>query len=72
MEPEVREFLQKIVWSLFSVLFWLLINTLVGLKFGFAIIENEHLIGTVIFYTWLIVSFYFLFKLFKKLWKSHL
>jgi hypothetical protein len=71
MEPEVREFLQRIVWSLSATLVWLLINAVAGLRFQLAILENEHQIGTIIFYCWFLGSFFILYRLFKKLWKNH-
>jgi hypothetical protein len=51
---------------------WLLINTLVGLKFEMAIIDGTHRIGTVIFYCWLVLSFVLLWRLFKRWWSQHL
>jgi ABC-type multidrug transport system permease subunit len=72
MEPEVREFLQRISWSLGLALFWLLINTLLGLKWELAIWNGQHLWGTILFYIWLVVSFFLLLKIYKKWWKSHL
>jgi hypothetical protein len=72
MEPEVREFLQRVSWSLGLALFWLLINTLLGLKLELAIWDKSHLIGTILFYIWLLVSFFLLFKVYKKWWKAHL
>jgi len=53
-------------------MFWLLINTLAGLKFELAILDGNHIIGTIIFYCWLVLSFVLLIKLFKKLWSQHL
>jgi hypothetical protein len=72
MEPEVREFLQRIVWSLSATLVWLLINTIAGLRFQLAVFEKAHQLGTIIFYSWFLGSFFILFKIFKNLWKKHL
>ena len=72
MEPEVREFLQKIVWSLSATLLWLLTNTLAGLKFEYAIFNNAHVTGNIIFYCWFFLSFYALYRLLKTLWNNHL
>jgi len=54
MDPIVKEFMQRIMWSLFAALTWLMINAIAGLRFELAI------------------SVFFLFRLFKKLWKEHL
>jgi hypothetical protein len=72
MDPVVREFMQRIMWSLSAALFWLMINAVAGLKFELAIFDGNHKIGTTIFYTWLTISSFFLYRLFKKLWKNHL
>ncbi|MFM8587207.1 MAG: hypothetical protein ACKOBX_02540 [Bacteroidota bacterium] len=72
MEPEIRKFLQRIVWTLSASMLWLLINTLVGLKFEWAIPDKSRLMGNIIFYCWLVLSFVMLMKLFKKLWSQHL
>jgi hypothetical protein len=68
MEPEVWVFLQKIVWSLSAIMVWMLINILFGIKWGYAFFEKGNTLGAVIFYVWLIVSLYFLYKLYQKFW----
>lgn len=72
MDPQVSEFMQRIVRSLFSVLVWLMINAIAGLKYELALFDTSHLTGTIIFYTWLAGSFIGLLMLFRKWWKSHL
>ena len=64
--------MQRIMWSLFAALTWLMINAIAGLRFELAIIDGTHQTGTTIFYAWLAISVFFLFRLFKKLWKDHL
>lgn len=72
MEPEVREFLQRIVWTLSVALLWLLINTIAGLRFELAIFDGTHQLATMLFYGWLLLSLFLMLKLFKKWWKAHL
>jgi hypothetical protein len=72
MEPEVREFLQRIVWTLSIALLWLMINTIAGLRFELAIIDGRHQIATGFFYVWLFASLFLMLKLFRKWWKAHL
>lgn len=72
MEPEVREFLQRIVWTLSTAMLWLLINTVAGLKFELAIFDSQHTLATIIFYAWFIGSFIVMLKLFRGWWKAHL
>ena len=71
MEPEVREFLQRILRTISIALLWLLINTIAGLKFELAIIDGTHTAGTIIFYAWLIISAYLLLRVYKLWWKGH-
>ena len=71
MEPEVREFLQRIVKTISLALLWLLINTIAGLKFELVIIDGTHIVGTIIFFLWLFISGYFLLRVYKLWWKGH-
>jgi Zn-dependent protease with chaperone function len=70
MEPEVRDFLQKIVWSLSAIMIWMLINILFGIKWEYAFFEKGHILGAVIFYVWIIISSFFLFRLYQKFWSQ--
>jgi hypothetical protein len=72
MDPQVREFMQRIVWSLSSALLWLMINAVAGLKYELALFDAAHTWGTVLFYCWLVSSFIGLLFLFRRWWKSHL
>jgi len=72
MDPVVKEFMQRIMWSLFAALTWLMINAVAGLRYELALIDGTHTTGTAIFYIWLATSMFFMFRLFKKLWKNHL
>lgn len=72
MDPQVSEFMQRIVRSLFSVLVWMMINAIAGLKYELALFDATHVLGTVLFYLWLCASFVALLFLFRRWWKSHL
>jgi hypothetical protein len=72
MDPQVREFMQRIVWSLSSALLWLMINAVAGLKYELALFDAAHTWGTIFFYCWLVSSFVALLFLFRRWWKSHL
>ncbi len=69
MEPDVKNFLSKIVTSLSVGLLWLLVNSTIGIKFNFAFFENKPTIGNYIFYVWFLVSLFFLIKFYRKIWK---
>ena len=69
MEPDVKNFLSKIVTSLSVGLLWLLVNSTIGIRFNFAFFENKPTIGNYIFYVWFLVSLFFLIKFYRKIWK---
>ena len=69
IEPEVKNFLSKIVTSLSIGLLWMLINSTIGIYFNFAFFENKPSIGNYIFYLWFLLSLFFLIKLYRKIWK---
>jgi hypothetical protein len=69
MEPEVKNFLSKIVTSFSTGLLWLLINSTIGIYFNLAFFENKPSTGNYIFYVWFLVSIFFLIKLYRRIWK---
>jgi hypothetical protein len=70
MEPDVRKYLWKIVYSLFFGVFWLLSNSLIGIYFGFGIIEGGPSLGNILFYTWLAGSLAALLWYYYRIWKK--
>jgi hypothetical protein len=72
MEPEVRAFLLKITWTLFLIMTWMLVNILVGIKWGYGIIEPGHTLGTALFYLWIVVTVAWGFRLFRRHWGTGL
>jgi hypothetical protein len=67
-ELDVSEFLKKIVWSISAIMVWMMINILFGIKWGYALFEKGHTLGSIIFYSWIIISLFFLYKLYQKFW----
>jgi hypothetical protein len=65
-ELDVSEFLKKIVWSISAIMVWMMINILFGIKWGYALFEKGHTPGSIIFYGWIIISLFFLYKLYQK------
>lgn len=68
MEPEVRAFLQKIVWSISAIMVWMMINILFGIKWGYAFFDKGHTLGAIIFYAWILISIFFLVRTYKRFW----
>jgi hypothetical protein len=69
MEPDIRNFLSKVMSSLSVGLLWLLINTTVGIGFGYAFFEKRPTAGNYIFYLWFLVSLFLLIRYYRKKWK---
>ena len=72
MEPDVKDFLVRIVNSLAMGLLWLLINMTIGIYFQFAFFEDKPSIGNYIFYAWFLISLALLIFYFRKKWKERL
>jgi hypothetical protein len=70
MEPEVREFLRRVVWSLSAGLLYLIINTTVGIWGGWMFFDERPTLGNYIFYAWLVFSTVVLVRLVLKWWKK--
>ena len=70
MEPEVREFLLKIVQSISMGMVWLLINMTIGIYYGFAFFEGSPTAGNYLYYIGCLGSFILLILMRNKLnWK---
>jgi hypothetical protein len=72
MEPDVKDFLVRIVNSLAMAMLWLLINMTIGIYFQFAFFEDKPLLGNYIFYAWFLLSLALLLFYFRKKWKERL
>ena len=55
MEPEVKEFLKKIVWSVFFGLLWLMLNMTLGIYFNLLFVEDKIRIGNIAYYIFLLL-----------------
>lgn len=69
-EPDVREFLKKVLWSISVVLLYLLINFTAGLRFKLFFVENTIQLKHYIFYGWLLLSTVWLFWTLYKWWQK--
>lgn len=70
VEPEVKDFLKKIVWSIFLGLFWLILNMILGIYLGYLFIEGQIGIGNILFYIFLSASLIFLIRFYYLTWKK--
>ena len=70
MEPGVREFLKRIMLTLFIGLFWLILNSTIGIMYNYAFFENSPSVGNILFYIWFIGSALTLYWYLQRMWNK--
>lgn len=70
MEPEVKDFLKKVLQSVFTLLLWMIINMVAGIYFGLLFINDKISIGNILFYLFLIISLLWLIRFYYRIWKN--
>jgi hypothetical protein len=70
MEPEVKDFLRRILWTFFFGLFWLMINMTLGIYFDLLFIRDGISIGNIVFYLFSLISLVALISFYYKTWKK--
>ncbi|MEP6617022.1 MAG: hypothetical protein ABJA57_10605 [Ginsengibacter sp.] len=70
MEPDVRNFLLKIITSISVGLLWLLINSTIGIGLNYAFFEERPRLLNYIFYAWFLGSLLWLLLYLRRKWKS--
>ena len=69
-DQDVRDYLKKVMQTLFAGLFWLILNMTVGIFFGFLFITKKLSVGNVLFYCMFIVSLFILLRFCYSRWKN--
>lgn len=69
MDPETAAFLRKVGYTVLAAFLWMGINATAALFKDSAFIGEKISMANVLFYIWLIISFFILFIILKKLWK---
>jgi len=69
-EPEVKDFLKRIISSLFLGLFWLMLNMTLGIYFGLLFVNRKISTGNILFYISLLGSLFFLIRFYYRTWKK--
>ncbi|HMG81971.1 MAG TPA: hypothetical protein VK559_02970 [Ferruginibacter sp.] len=72
MEPDVKEFLVRIMQTISMSVVWLLVNMTLGIYFNFAFFDTMPSIWNYLFYLWFIISFGLLLYYFHTKWKGKL
>ena len=68
MDPEVKKYLVKIMFSLFFGLMWLFLNVTAGIYYEFAIVGSRLSILNVLFYIWFAASIVVLIWYYYRMW----
>ena len=68
MEPDVQDFLKRVVWSITLFLVYLLILSTAGIAGGWFFFNGRPGPGNYVFYTWVLLSSIGTFWLLKKWW----
>ena len=69
MEPDIKNFLSRVLSSLSVSLLWLLVNSTIGIGFNYGFFENKPSLANYLFYIWFLISLYFLVMYLIKKWK---
>lgn len=70
MEPEVRRFLQKVVWTLTGALLWLTVNMYLGIYKELAFPANRITVWNIVFYAFVLITLAILILYFFRLWRN--
>ena len=70
MDPEVKKYFIKILYSLSLGLFWMALNVTAGIYWGMAIIENRISFINIVFFLLLLSSLALLLYYYYRTWRS--
>ncbi len=70
VEPEVRDFLKKILQSVFFGLFWMMLNMTLGIFFGWMFVGERLNAGNICFYLFAAGSLAWLVRFYYRTWKN--
>jgi len=70
VEPEVKDFLKRVVLTVFFGLLWMMLNMTLGLYFGLLFIDDRISVGNIIFYLFAAISLALLIWFYYKTWKK--
>jgi membrane associated rhomboid family serine protease len=70
MEPDMKEFLVRIVQTISMGLLWMLLNMTFGIYFGFGFFDDRPSTANYIYYVGFIISLVLLILYFRKKWKG--
>jgi hypothetical protein len=69
-EPEVRDYLQRIIFSFFLGLIWLVINMTLGIYLGWMFFDLRPTTGNIIFYIFMLSTLLLYLWFLRRTWKK--
>ena len=69
MEPDVKDMLKRVVWSISIVFVYMIVNATIGIAGEWLFFEGSPTLGNYIFYAWLLLTTVGLILLLRKWWK---
>lgn len=70
MEDDAKRFLQRIIWTLFSTLFWLIFTLGIGMYNHLIVPEKGISTANILFYIWMLLSLAALIWFNVRIWKE--
>ena len=70
MDPEVKKYFRKIIYSFFFGLLWLCAGSIAGIYFKLAFIARASFVYNLLFYAGLIAALVLLLRYYVKTWKN--
>lgn len=70
MEDETRNFLVLIMHTTALIIIWMMANVLIGIYFKLGLFEDKPSLKNYIYYSFLLISLFFLFIHLRKKWRS--
>ena len=69
MEPQLLQFLNRIMRTIGLGLLWMILNSSLGIMWGYAYIESNWELSNILFYIFLVLSFIGLLYVLYKIWR---
>ncbi len=69
MEPQLLQFLNRIVRTIGLTVLWMIVNSSIGLMWGYAYVGNHWKLSNMVFYIFLLLSLAGLLYILYQIWR---
>jgi len=70
MEPEVKDFLKRVLWSFFFGLTWMMLNMTLGIYFNLLFVRDGISLANLLYYLFFLASLLLLIWYYYRTWKK--